>query len=479
MAEEYNTLRLVLGDQLNTGHSWFQKRDRGVLHVLAELRQETDYVRHHVQKICAFFAAMEAFADTLRRGGHNVRHLTLDDTRPFTDLEDLLAHLCERHGVKAFEYQRPDEYRLVRQLRGLKLPAAVTVKEADTEHFLLPWSEIPGQFPAKKHHRMETFYRGMRRRFDILLDEGEPVGGRWNFDRENRQPLTPEDIVQIPEPLVFDNDAGEILERLDRHGVAYFGERTRRLIWPVDRSQSLKLLDHFCTHCLPNFGRFQDAMTVRGDHRWSLYHSRLSFALNSKMLGPREVIDRALERFEAAGGAISPAQIEGFVRQVLGWREFVRGVYWAHMPQYARTNRFRARRRLPEYFWTGRTNMTCMVQVIDQSLRCAYAHHIQRLMVTGNFCLLAGIHPDEVDRWYLGVYVDAIEWVEMPNTRGMSQFADGGLVASKPYAAGGNYINRMSDYCADCFYDVREKTGDKACPFNSLFWRWPETHASG
>jgi len=229
-------------------------------------------------------------------------------------------------------------------------------------------------------------------------------------------------------------------------------------------------------HGLPQFGRYQDAMTGKSEHAWSLYHSRLSFALNAKIISPMRVIKRAIEEFELRPNEISLAQIEGFIRQIIGWREYVRGMYWVNMPDYATLNSLDAKRNLPDFFWTGNTKMNCMKQSINQSLEYAYAHHIQRLMVIGNFCLLAGIDPDQVDEWYLGVYIDAIEWVEMPNTRGMSQFADGGLIASKPYTASGSYINRMSDYCSNCEYSVKLKVEDSACPFNSLYWHFMDRH---
>jgi len=464
-------LRLVLGDQLNASHSWFGTVDPEVLYVIAELRQETDYVRHHVQKVCAFFAAMGRFAEQLRRSGHRVLHLTLDDTAGSGDLAALLGGLAVRHRVRRVEYQRPDEYRLLCQLRALDLEGA-DVHEVDTEHFLLPFEEISRYFRAGRHRRMEFFYREMRRRFAVLVETGEPRGGRWNFDAENREPLSAEALAMVPAPLLFANPVQSILERLRRHGVEVFGEAPDSLIWPVDRAQSLELLAHFCRLCLPAFGRYQDAMRSDGDAAWSLYHSRLSFALNLKLLHPMEVIDAALARFEDGSGEVSIAQVEGFVRQILGWREYVRGVYWANMPAYASENSLDAKRALPGFFWTGETRMACLRQAIDQSLRFAYAHHIQRLMLTGNFCLLAGIDPDAVDEWYLGVYIDALQWVEMPNTRGMSQFADGGIVATKPYAASGSYVRRMSNYCAGCIYDVRERATPGACPLNSLYWHF-------
>ncbi|MDH3222031.1 MAG: cryptochrome/photolyase family protein [Gammaproteobacteria bacterium] len=469
------TLRLVLGDQLNLGHSWFETRDHDVLYLIAELPQEAVYVRHHVQKLCAFFAAMAEFARTLEKRGHHVLYLTLD-TNKYNDLGELIKAVCVDCAAQYFEYQHPDEHRLQQQLGALGLPQSITVKACDSEHFLLGRDELGDHVKASRHNRMETFYRRMRQRCDLLMDGDEPAGGQWNYDSENRNKLKQQDLEQIPEPLLFDNDVGDILQRLDRNGVETFGKRVESLPWPVSRAQGLELLGYFCEHGLPRFGRFQDAMTCRHPHRWSLYHSRLSFALNSKMLSPLEVMQAAIEKYETSSDAVSLAQIEGFVRQILGWREYVRAVYWVNMPAYAELNALQAGRNLPGFFWDGRTGMNCMRHAIGQSLEHAYAHHIQRLMITGNFCLLAGIDPDQVDAWYLGVYVDAIEWVEMPNTRGMSQFADGGLVATKPYSAGANYINRMSDYCRHCAYDYRDKTSQKGCPFNSLYWDFMVRH---
>ncbi len=473
--KQYACLRLVLGDQLDSDHSWFERVDSDVLYLVAELRQETDYVRHHAQKLCAFFAAMRSFADGLAADGHEVLYLDLDKTSKYSNLSDLVKQTCNSCGVSRFEYQSPDEYRLAEQLRELDLPRSIEVRDCDSEHFLLARDELEDYVERGKHNRMETFYRKLRKRFDILMDGDEPEGGEWNYDSENRHKLKPADLDELPKPMTFDNDVGDILARLDRHGVEYFGEARKNLPWPVDRTQARKLLAYFCRRCLPNFGRFQDAMTCRHEYAWSLYHSRLSFALNAKILRPREVIDAALERYRDSDD-VPLASIEGFVRQVLGWREYVRAVYWVNMPDYARRNRLRAKRDLPKYFWNGETRMNCMRHAIGQSLEHAYAHHIQRLMITGNFCLLAGIDPNQVDAWYLGVYIDAIEWVEMPNTRGMSQFADGGLVATKPYSAGANYINKMSDYCTDCEYDRKGKTDDDACPFNSLYWHFMNRH---
>ncbi len=471
----FHTLRLILGDQLNANHSWYKHQDAGVLYVIAELHQEATYVRHHVQKICAFFAAMEHFANALKAAGHQVCHLTLDDTSAYKNLPDLIAHLCQRHSVKRFEYQQPDEYRLSLQLQTMDLPA-ITATCCDSEHFLLPQEEITSYIKVGKHNRMESFYRKMRVRFNLLMDGDQPSGGRWNFDTDNREKLKPADIAAVPQPLVFANPVGDYLQRLEKHKVDTLGHATESLLWPVNRQQSLALLNFFCEHCLGHFGRFQDAMTEQGENRWSLYHSRISFALNSKMLHPMQVIEAALAQFHGNQSGIDHAQIEGFIRQILGWREYVRAVYWANMPGYAKRNALAAEADLPDYFWTGKTKMACMKQAIDQSLEYAYAHHIQRLMVTGNFAMLAGIAPQQVDQWYLGIYIDAIEWVEMPNTRGMSQYADGGLMASKPYVSSGQYIKRMGDYCGSCRYNPQSTTEANACPFNSLYWHFHDRH---
>ena len=476
MSKQYRTLRLILGDQLNASHSWYRQHDDSCLYVIAELKQETDYVRHHWQKICAFFAAMQNFAKALQASGHKVLHLTLDDTSKHADLPALIESLIAQYKVDQFEYQRPDEYRLLHQLRDFSAVQPMLTQEVCSEHFLLPYEEIKKQFQANKAHRMEMFYRRMRKRFNYLMDDGQPIGERWNFDSENRAKLKARDLDEVPEPLLFSSDVSAINERLKRHNVDGFGDSPDAIIWPINRSQSRDMLADFCQRLLPQFGRFQDAMTGQHNQHWSLYHSRLSFAMNAKILHPQQVIEAAIQAWQESPERIELAQVEGFVRQILGWREFVRGIYWANMPDYARANTLQAEQALPHYFWSAKTSMRCMSQAIGQSLEYAYAHHIQRLMVIGNFSLLAGIHPDHVDQWYLGVYIDAIEWVELPNTRGMSQFADGGLLASKPYAGSGQYINRMSDYCKGCHYKVRERTGKKSCPFNSLYWHFVQRH---
>jgi deoxyribodipyrimidine photolyase-related protein len=477
MKKNYKTLRLIMGDQLNASHSWYQDKDESIVYVIVELYQEASYVKHHVQKIAAFFLSMQAFANALQSGGHEVLHLKLEDTASYTSLAELLIHLWDRFNIEHFEYQRPDEYRLLRQLKSIDFTSCnITHTCVDTEHFILPFEEITNYFTQGKATRLEGFYRKMRQQHQILMQGDKPLGGQWNFDEDNRNKLKKTDLADIPEPLVFNNEFGDLLSKLEEYEVEHFGDIESTLDWPVTRKQSLALLDYFCEHGLPKFGVFQDAMTTKSQHAWSLYHSRLSFSMNAKIISPMQVVKRAVLEFESRPDKINLAQIEGFVRQIIGWREFVRGMYWVNMPAYSSLNSLNAKSDLPDFFWSGDTKMNCMRQSLSQSLERAYAHHIQRLMVIGNFCLLAGIDPDQVDQWYLGVYIDAIEWVEMPNTRGMSQFADGGLIASKPYTASGAYIHRMSDYCSDCQYSVKEKVGELACPFNSLYWHFMDRH---
>jgi deoxyribodipyrimidine photolyase-related protein len=314
---------------------------------------------------------------------------------------------------------------------------------------------------------MESFYRNMRKQTGILMQNDQPEGDRWNYDHDNRQSFT----AILPPPVKeFMHDAYEIIKLLEAQQVETIGKIENNInVWPVDRSEALAVLAHFVTELLPSFGTYQDMMST--DHSY-LFHSRLSFALNIKLISPHEVIEAAVQQYRIQLQTITLSQVEGFVRQILGWREYMRGIYWATMPDFATRNFFNHQRELPSWFWTGDTKMNCLKYAIRQSLNLGYAHHIQRLMITGNFALLAGINPDETDRWYLGIYIDAFEWVEITNTRGMSQYADGGVVGSKPYCSSGAYISKMSNYCHSCSYRVKEKTGTNACPFNSLYWHF-------
>ena len=331
---QYRRLRLILGDQLNLEHSWFGEPDASVLIVVAELKQEASYVRHHVQKVCAFFAAMEQFAQALQQQGHHVLYQTLDDTAEYDSLETFLTALCMRFEVEYFDYLQPDEYRVSKQLRELALPAEVQKQSVDSEHFLLPLTEIDRHFTTGKPARMETFYRSMRRRLNLLMDDDEPEGGRWNFDQENRKKLSPAAVAELPKPLLFSNDVSDILQRLKRHQIACIGREQNVLPWPVNREQADALLQFFCQVCLSNFGTYQDAMTANSESDWSLYHSRLSFALNAKILHPLSVVNAAIAAYRN-DPEVNLAQVEGFVRQIIGWREFIRGIYWSNMPEYA------------------------------------------------------------------------------------------------------------------------------------------------
>ncbi len=472
MKKVYNTLRLILGDQLNINHSWFSKQDDSVLYALMEVRTETDYAWHHIQKVTAFFAAMENFYTELKAAGHAVTYLKLDDKNNEQDFGKNCSMLISKYSIKNFEYQLPDEYRLDAALydycNKLKIQYSVT----DSEHFFTKRDDLKKFFSGKKSIIMENFYREMRRRHNIMVENGKPEGGQWNYDSENRKKL-PKNHKPLP-PYLLSNNVSTQYKRIEKAAIKTIGEiEPENLLWPVSRKQSLKLLDYFTENCLPLFGTFQDSMHTS---EWSLYHSRLSFSLNTKMISPLEVIDAALKAWKKDRKNISLNQIEGFVRQILGWREFMRGIYWMNMPEFENNNFLNHRRQLPEWYWTGNTKMNCLKHCINQSLKHAYAHHIQRLMITGNFALLAGIHPKYTDEWYLGIYIDAIQWVELPNTRGMSQYADGGITATKPYTGSANYISKMSNYCDDCYYDKNKKTEDKACPFNSLYWNFHDRH---
>nr|WP_026602434.1 cryptochrome/photolyase family protein [Methylomonas sp. 11b] len=465
--DSMTTLRLILGDQLNPLHSWFAQTDSKVVYALMEIRQETDYVLHHAQKIIGIFAAMRDFAESLKAQGHQVHYLKIDDNANRQSLTTNLDDLIGLYQVRHFEYQLPDEWRLDQQLQTYCQTLAIPSQACDSEHFYSQRHEAAELFGAKLHWLMEMFYRRMRLKHGVLLEDHQrPIGGQWNFDHDNRKtwPGTP----AVPVDTRPRHNHARLWRDIVAAGVNSFGAADADdFRWPLNRAEALPQLDAFIANSLPQFGDFQDAMSRRN---WRLFHSLLSFALNTKMLNPREVVERAETAYRQ--GAAPLAATEGFIRQILGWREYVRGVYWAKMPEYAEHNYFGHDRPLPSWFWTGETRMNCLAAAIGQSLQYAYAHHIQRLMVIGNFALLAGLAPEAVHRWYLGVHIDAFEWVELPNTLGMSQFADGGVLATKPYVSSAAYIDRMSDYCKGCHYDKKARTGDRACPFNALYWHF-------
>lgn len=461
-------LRLILGDQLNQNHSWFSTVSDDVCYVMMELRQETDYTLHHAQKVIAFFAAMRCFAKEMSAKGHRFIYIPLDEKSNRHTFGENLSGLISSRGITHFEYLLPDEYRLDEQLKAFCKSLSIPSEAFDTEHFLTPRFALRQFFSGKKMYLMESFYRDIRKKTGYLMFNNEPLTGQWNYDHDNRSGYKAG--VKKIAPLEFGHNHSALLAMLEECGVNTFGEaNAANFPWPQNRTEALQVLDYFCKHLLDQFGMWQDMMSVQNR---TLYHSRISFAMNVKLISPAEVTERAIAEWEKRPAEISIAQIEGFVRQIIGWREYMRGIYWDKMPAYATLNFFGHTHKLPQWFWTGNTKMNCQKQAITQSLETAYAHHIQRLMVTGNFALLAGIDPDEVDKWYLGIYIDAIEWVEITNTRGMSQFADGGIVGSKPYVSSANYIDKMSDYCKTCAYDRKKKYGAFACPMNSLYWHF-------
>ena len=461
-------IRLILGDQLNKNHTWFTELNNEVCYVMFEMRQETDYVKHHIQKVVAFFAAMRNFARQLEEDAHNVLYYTIDDPNNTHDLQNNIEKVIKLFGAKSFAYQLPDEYRLDEQLKKITANLKIPTKAVDTDHFLTTRKELAEFYNGKKSLVMEFFYRYMRKKHQYLMVDNQPEGGSWNYDKFNRNTWKG---GTIPPPYQPDATlAKEIYPQVIAAGITTIGTfNENEFLFATTRNESLKQLDYFCDHLLQDFGTYQDAMH---QDETNLFHARISFSLNVKLIDPTEVIERAIAAYRKSEAHINLSQIEGFVRQILGWREYIRGLYWKEMPQYKQKNELNNFGKLPAFYWTGNTKMNCLKTSIKNSLDHAYAHHIQRLMITGNFALLLQTHPDEVDDWYLGIYADAVEWVQLPNTRGMSQYADGGILATKPYVSSGSYVNKMSNYCKDCVYDKKQRVGENACPFNSLYWNF-------
>ena len=464
----YKQIRLILGDQLNIEHSWFKTPDPRVLYLMMEIRPECEYVTHHIQKIVGIFLNMRNFADELRAQGHHVKYFKITDTDNRHSFIENLRLMIDLHNISSGAYMEPDEYRLNQMLEETFGKLKVISSRVSTEHFYTSHHELKQLFPGSSSVLMENFYRSMRRKHNVLMDGENPSGGQWNFDKSNRNKLPSN--LKPPAPKTYRHDVTLIVDEIKKAGLKYIGHiNPTSFPWPASRKEALEILEYFAKNLLIHFGTYQDSMSNAYD---TLYHSRLSFALNIKLLSPAEVVSYIEKYWQANQQKISIAQAEGFIRQIIGWREYMRGIYWQHMPQFERLNFFNHKRPLPSWFWTGKTGMNCMSKSIQQSLEHGYAHHIQRLMVTGNFCLLAGINPDDVDLWYLGIYTDAFQWVQITNTRGMSQYADGGIVGTKPYISSASYIQKMSDHCKDCRYDHRKRTGKDSCPFNSLYWRF-------
>ena len=454
-------LVLVLGDQLSDGVAALKAADKSEdIVVMAEVGDETGYVPHHPKKIALVLSAMRHFAAHLEDEGWTVAYTKLNDPDATKSIVGELMRRGQEHDTSEVIATSPGEWRLVEALENA--PLKMTVLPDD--RFVASLDEFNDWAEGRKDLRMEYFYREMRRKTGFLMDGDKPEGGKWNYDHDNRKPASDDMLRAKPMQFTPDEVTEEVLDLVETRFGKNFGE-LRPFHFAVTRGQALRALDHFAKELLPEFGPYQDAMLV-GDKY--LNHSLLSAYLNIGLLDPVEICTRVEEEWKA--GRVPLNSAEGYIRQVIGWREYVRGLYFREGPDYAARNGLKHDRALPPLYWGAETKMACLEAAVAQTRDEAYAHHIQRLMVTGNFALLAGVDPNEVHEWYLSVYFDAFEWVEAPNTIGMSQFADGGLLASKPYAASGAYIDRMSDYCGACRYDVTDKTGENACPFNSLYW---------
>ncbi|AJR24670.1 MULTISPECIES: cryptochrome/photolyase family protein [Sphingobium] len=457
----------ILGDQLTPGIASLRNADpASSILLMMEVADETTYVRHHKAKIAFILSAMRHHADRLRALGWTVDYVKLDQPENSGSFTGEVARAVARHRPSAIHVTEGGEWRVRAMLEEWEGRFGIPVTIHEDDRFLCSHAEFDAWAAARQQLRMEFFYRDMRRRTGLLLtEEGEPEGGQWNFDAENRKPPPRRDLL-MPQPLRFRPDP--ITQDVLALVAARFSDHIGSLDhfhFAVTHEDAQRQQDHFLDQALPRFGDYQDAMLTDEPFLW---HSVLSPYINAGLLDPLSLCRAVEGRYRAGRVPLNAA--EGFIRQVIGWREYVRGVYWHEGPGYGRRNALDAKRDLPGFYWTGKTDMHCMARAVGQTIDHAYAHHIQRLMITGNFALLAGIAPVQVHVWYLEVYADAYEWVEMPNTIGMALFADGGLLGSKPYAAGGAYINRMSDYCGRCRYDVKQRLGEDACPFNALYW---------
>jgi len=461
------TLRFILGDQLSRSVSALGGIDpaRDVV-LMVEVQAEATYVRHHPQKIVLVLSAMRHFAESLRAEGISVDYVRLDAAGNTGSFTGELGRALDRHKVGRIVVTAPGEWRVRDMMQTWKAAFGVPVEIRDDDRFLCTSSEFADWAKGRKGFRMEHFYRQMRRKTGWLMQDGQPEGGAWNYDAQNRKALPEGTVPPARRRFAPDAVTREVMGLVGRRFADHFGD-LQSFGWGVTRDDAREALRFFIANCLPGFGDYQDAMKAGED--W-LFHAALSPYLNIGLLLPAELCRAALDAYRQ-GTAPLPA-VEGFIRQILGWREYVRGIYWLKMPAYAQSNFLDANRPLPAFYWTAETDLKCLREAVAATRRNAYAHHIQRLMLTGNFALLAGIAPAQVEAWYLSVYADAFEWVELPNTHGMALYADGGLLGSKPYAASGAYINRMSDYCAGCVYDPKTKLGPKACPFNYLYWHF-------
>ena len=465
-------LILILGDQLSHRLSALEGADKdNDLVVMAEVHSEASYTNHHKKKLVFVFSAMRHFADALEEDGWRVHYQRYHPDNPAQSIEQVIAELAREYQPERVITTECGEWRLHEQISRWHKTLGIPVEIRPDTRFVCNIDEFARWAEGRKQLRMEFFYREMRKKTGLLMtSEGQPEGGQWNFDTDNRKkwagkPPAPAPFREEPDAITT-----EVIELVNEYFSEHFGT-TGNFHYAVTAEQAQEALAHFVDFALPCFGDYQDAISDNED--W-LFHSILSPYLNTGLLDPMEVCEEAVRAWHAGRAPLNA--VEGFVRQIIGWREFVRGIYWLLMPGYARENRLGNSRELPWFYWTGDTKMRCMHKAIDATARNAYAHHIQRLMITGNFALLAGVKPEAICDWYLAVYIDAFDWVELPNTLGMVMHADGGYLGSKPYAASGKYIQRMSDHCQNCHYRVQDATGDRACPFNSLYWHFIDRH---
>jgi deoxyribodipyrimidine photolyase-related protein len=464
---------IVLGDQLDAHSSALEGFDATQDVVwMAEVAEESTHVWSAKQRIAVFLSAMRHFAETLRERGLPLVYARMDEPGNLGTLPAELSKSITQLQPAALVLTAPGDWRVLQGLRAVAKQHALALDLRDDTHFFSTVREFAAHADGRKQLRLEYWYRELRHRHGILMEGKAPVGGQWNFDADNREAFGKAGPQNVPLPTRFAPDAitQEVMALVNTRFASHPGT-LHSFGWPVTRPQALLALQAFIAQRLPLFGQYEDAMWA--GEVW-LYHSHLSCALNLKLLNPREVVQAAEDAYRAGDAPL--AAVEGFIRQILGWREFVRGIYWKHMPEYLERNALDAQAALPGWYWTGQTDMACLKDAITQTLAHGYAHHIQRLMVTGLYALLLGVKPQAVHAWYLSVYVDAVEWVELPNTLGMGQFGDGGLMASKPYVASGKYIQRMSNHCKGCKYDPAQSTGPSACPFTTLYWDFLMRH---
>ncbi|MEB3236346.1 MAG: cryptochrome/photolyase family protein [Candidatus Sericytochromatia bacterium] len=468
-------LVIVLGDQLDHASAAFDGFDPAQDVVwMAEVREESDHVPSGKPRIAMFLAAMRHFAADLGARGWTVDYRRLDEPDASPTLTHALEETLQTRQPVAIRVIEPGDWRVTQAIDHAARTHGTPLEVVVDRHFFSTLADFRAHARGRKQLRMEYWYREMRRRTGYLMDGEAPVGGDWNYDAENREAFGADGPGDVPAPARFPPDAltGEVLEMVDRLFPDRPGDLTT-FAWPVTRAQALGALEIFIRERLPGFGRHQDAMWP--GEPW-LWHAHLSAALNLKLLNPREVCDAAQQAWRDGNAPL--ASVEGFIRQVLGWREYVRGIYHLGMPEYEHLNELGADHPLPAFYWTGETDMACLADTLRQTLDLGYAHHIQRLMVTGLYALLLGVQPEAIHRWFLAVHVDAVAWVELPNTLGMSQHADGGRMASKPYVASGKYLERMSGHCRRCRYRPDRRTGEDACPFTTLYWDFLDRHES-